>query len=276
MSEDEVFTVKQALKFFPGTTERTLRALLRKHGIGCETTRGKISLTMADIRMLRQKCRLKSTNAQEAHTGNALEPCLEFTSHVTALELTDFAEAEHKRITLENKIRQEAIFGKELEATFDDACVRYIKDRAAPLRAQMNRNLQVILKEAGHWKLREITPAMVRSLAVKLFPDCKPQSRNANAITPISAVLGHAHQCGMCGPIRIKRFKIVDERIASPADSDWIDAFMRHAPLRIAAFELFCFTTAARPQEACNLRPDQLHLDEGIARGGITKNGKAP
>ena len=82
---------------------------------------------------------------------------------------------------------------------------------------------------------------MVRSLAVKLLPDCKPQSRNANAITPISAVLGHAHQCGMCGPIRIKRFKIVDERIASPADSDWIDAFMRHAPLKIAAFELFLF-----------------------------------
>ena len=71
-----------------------------------------------------------------------------------SLGTSDFAEAEHKQITLENKIRQEAIFGKESEATFDDACVRYIKDRAAPLRAQMNRNLQVILKEAGHWKLR--------------------------------------------------------------------------------------------------------------------------
>lgn len=49
---------------------------------------------------------------------------------------------------------------------------------------------------------------------------------------------------------------------------------MRHAPARVAAFALFCYTTASRPQEACNLRPEHLYLDEGMAIGDVTKNGK--
>jgi integrase len=120
----------------------------------------------------------------------------------------------------------------------------------------MSAFLQPIIRNIGPTKLRDITPA------------------NTLVLNPISAVINHAHQHGLCAPIRIKRFMEEDARIARPIDREWLDQFMRHAPARTAAFALFCFTTGARPQEACNLRPDQLKLDKRIGESDQTKNGK--
>jgi hypothetical protein len=191
-----------------------------------------------------------------------------------SLGLSDYALASHECAKLQLRLERERVYGKEAETTFADACIRYIQDHPPPSAKQVIGNLKPIIKEIGDTKLRTISPQMVRSLAIRMMPHCKPQSRNTSVIIPISAVLGHAHQCDMCGPVRIRRFPTRDERIARPIDQEWLRAFMKHAPQRVAAFAFFCYSTASRPQEACNLRPEHLRLDEGIAIGDVTKNGK--
>ena len=190
--------------------------------------------------------------------------------------VSDYALAEDIANQLESKILKRSIYGPEADATFPDACIGYFADHPIQGRKppQINRLLVSIIKAWNKMLLRDITSQKARSLAIRLLPNCKPQSRNAAVITPISAVMGWAHQAELCGPIRIKRFDVVDERIAETIDREWLAAFMRHASDRVAGFALFCFTTGARPQEACNLRPDQLRLGEGKAIGGVTKNGK--
>jgi integrase len=138
----------------------------------------------------------------------------------------------------------------------------------------MSAILAPIIEEIGTVKLRDITPVMVKGLARKLYPNAKPQSLNTLVLSPVSAVMNAGHQHGLCAPIKIKRFPAKDVRIARAIDREWLDHFMRHADPHLAAFALFCFTTAARPNEACALRPDQLDLEHAIALSDATKNGK--
>jgi integrase len=193
-----------------------------------------------------------------------------------SLGVSDKALAEHKAVQLQTKLLHDSVHGPHSKATFGDACLQYFEDNPVKdgERSQMSAWLKPIIAAIGDVKLRNITPVMARSLAKKLNPHYKPQSLNTNVLAPISAVVNNAHQHGLCGPIKIKRFTAEDARIARPIDRDWLDRFMAHAPARLAAFALFQFTTGSRPQEACNLRPDQLNLDKGIGASGKTKNGK--
>jgi integrase len=93
-------------------------------------------------------------------------------------------------------------------------------------------------------------------------------------LCPLSAMINVAHQHGLCPPIRIKRFKVKDERIARPIDEKWLRQFMQHAEPHLAAFALFAFQTGARPNECCNLRPEMLDLEQGVGISDSTKNGK--
>jgi integrase len=138
----------------------------------------------------------------------------------------------------------------------------------------MSANLAPIIKEIGAVRLRDITPVTVKGLARKLYPNVKPQSLNTLVLAPVSAVMNAAHQHGLCAPIKIKRFSAKNVRIARAIDRDWLDQFMRHADPHLAALALFQFTTGARPNEACALRPDQLDLERGVALSDATKNGK--
>lgn len=193
-----------------------------------------------------------------------------------SLRTSDRALAEHAANKIESRILREAILGKSAEATFANACARYFEDH--PIRKsgrdQMSAFLAPIIKELGAVRLIELTPGQVRAAAKRLYPDWKPQSLNTAVIAPVSAVVNHAHQFGWCPPMRIRRFPEKDVRIRKAVTREWLDEFMRHASPHVAAFALFCFTTGARPQEACNLRPEQIDLARGLACSDETKNGK--
>jgi integrase len=135
------------------------------------------------------------------------------------------------------------------------------------------RHFSPLVKELGETRLSEITPGQIKALAKRLYPHYKPQSLNTAVIAPCAAAINGAHQQGLCGPIRIKRFAVKDERIARPIDREWIDAFMANASPHLAAFALFQFTTGARTNEACKLRPQDVDLDQARAEGP-TKNGR--
>jgi integrase len=186
------------------------------------------------------------------------------------------ASAEYACAQLQAKLEREAIYGKEAEATFYDACGRYFEDHPIPKgkRDQMSAFLVPIIRELRKVRLRDITPGLVKATARKLYPHWKPQSLNTAVLCPIQAVVNNAHQHGWCPPIRIKKFKVRDARLQRPIDEDWLCAFMGAASPHVAALALFMFETAARPKEACLLRPDQLDLKNGIGWSDETKNGK--
>jgi integrase len=159
----------------------------------------------------------------------------------------------------EEEARREraATYGVEHEATFAEACIQYLEQQA-PSR----HYLEPIIKKLGDMRLAKLKPGHVRALAKLLYPGCKPQTWNRQVIVPISAVLNHAHDLGMCPPVRIKRFPSQDEQVKQAIDREWLDRFRAHASPRLAAYALFLHTTAARPTEALRLRPQDLDLDK--------------
>lgn len=175
-----------------------------------------------------------------------------------------------KKAEEEARRQRASIYGIEHEATFAEACIQYLKDQA-PTR----HYLTPIIHSLGKLKLAQIKPGAVRSLAKQLYPNAKPQTWNRQVLVPVSAVINFAHDLGMCGPIRIKRFAPEDEAIRRAIDRDWIDQFRAHAVTPyIAAYALFLHTTAARPTEACRLDPKDLDLDNRYGVSSIkTKTG---
>jgi hypothetical protein len=170
----------------------------------------------------------------------------------------------------EARLQRAAIYGIANEATFSEACIQYLENQA-PSR----HFLIPIIKAIGDERLANIKPGHIRAIAKKLYPHCKPQTWNRQVIVPVSAVMNHAHDLGMCSPVRIKRFPAEDEIIKKAIDRDWIDQFRAHATTPyIAAYALFLHTTAARPTEAVRLRPHDLDLDKRHGHSAVkTKTG---
>lgn len=169
----------------------------------------------------------------------------------------------------EARLWRAATYGAENEATFADACILYLKHQAPK-----NHYLTRIIPKLGKTKLGRITSGHVRILAMELYPNAKPQTRNRQVLAPISAVMHFAHDLGL-GPLtRIKRFAPVDEKVKRAVDRAWIDQFRAHAGPHMAACALFLHTTAARTGEALLLRPQELDLANatGWSRKA-TKNG---
>ena len=177
--------------------------------------------------------------------------------------------AAHLKAQNETRLLRAEIYGSDAEASFADAYILYHK-----LGKDPRGYLAPILKKIGRLKLRDVTPAKVKAIARELHPNAKPQSWNRYTIVPVSAVINHAHQHGLCPPIRIKRFPPKDQRRRTPVTREWIDQFRKHATTpHIAAYALFMFTTAARPTEAMKLRPSHFDFDKRYGVSEPTKTG---
>ncbi len=179
--------------------------------------------------------------------------------------------AERTKAELEAKLQRESLYGPAAEATFADACVRYLSERE---RSKFDRKrLAAILRKIGRMRLAQITPGKIKALACELHPGLKPQSLNREVIIPARAVINHAHFHGLCGPIKIDGFRAEGEKQQQAVDWEWIDRFREHAPPHLGALALLMFTTAARPKEALSLTPGDLDLDKNIGLVGRTKQG---
>lgn len=181
----------------------------------------------------------------------------------------DPAHAERIRAETEARAEREALYGQAAEATFADAYLRY---HAA---GKPRRYLGPIVKALGRRRLADIMPGDLKALALKLYPHAKGNTRNRSVIGPARAVINHAAELGLCVHMRVRGFKS-PKVIRTAVDREWIDAVRAHAinPY-IAAFVLFCFTTAARAGEALLLAPEHVDLTRRKAISAKpTKNGQ--
>jgi integrase len=173
----------------------------------------------------------------------------------------------------EDRERRLFLIGEEArQLTFNDALLLY---EPTP---QMAEALIPIAQELGGKLVREITPAMVRDLGKKLYPNNCTDHWRRWVITPARAVINNGHDLkgALCPPIKIKGYS-EDERVAQdkarkkasrlerrPGDWDWLLAFREHAPPRCAALALFMFATGARIGQAVQMHPEKhLRLQQG-------------
>jgi hypothetical protein len=172
----------------------------------------------------------------------------------------------------EDKERRLFLIGEEArQLTFNDALLLYDPT------PQMAEALIPIAAELGEKLVKHITPAMIRDLGPKLYPNNCTDYWRRWVITPARAVIIHGHDMkgALCPPIRIKGYS-EEERVAQdkkrkkasrlerrPGDWEWLLRFREHAAPRPAALALLMYVTGARVGQAIRMHPkEHLKLQE--------------
>lgn len=145
-----------------------------------------------------------------------------------------------------------------MEKTFAEAVASYVEHGGE------RRYLDDIVREIGGISLHKIVPFDIKALAKTLFPDHANSSLNRMIITPVSAVVNHAHQRGWGPVIRIRRFQVNRPPPKKAASQGWLHAFVRQCHKdqlpHVAALVLFMSQTGARVSEAIALEWPDVNL----------------
>lgn len=172
----------------------------------------------------------------------------------------------------EDRERRRFLLGEEHVLTFADAVMLY---DAEP---QMAEYLAPLVVELGHLRVKDVSPALIRSLGPKLYPMNATDTWRRWVITPARAVINNAHDLGKCAPIVVKGYT-AEERIEQderrgkqsrierkPGSWEWLLRFREHARPYHSALALFMFATGARVGQAVEMHPKRhLKLQEGKA-----------
>ncbi|MCV0427046.1 MAG: tyrosine-type recombinase/integrase [Roseibium sp.] len=124
--------------------------------------------------------------------------------------------------------------------------------------------------------ISDITPTMVRNLGPAISPFNSTETWHKQIVTPVRAVINHAHDLGKCEAISIKGYPET-ERLKQdqkrgkpsrqekvPGDWDWLLRFRQHTDLRFGLLAQFMFETAARISQALAITPNDLDLGNCI------------
>lgn len=151
--------------------------------------------------------------------------------------------------------------------TFAQAAMMY---RAA---SKSDRFLRAI---EDHWRdtpVKAITGAAIRQSAITLYPTAGPATRNRQAIVPTQAIINHAASHELCPYIRVGRFPVI-RKAKTPADWEWVQAFMAHATKpNLAALACMMFLTGARISQALAVKWSDVDFRSRKVRIAATAKG---
>lgn len=147
---------------------------------------------------------------------------------------------------------------RSFNKTFTEAAASYAEHGGE------SKYLPKLVAEIGDLQLDAIIPFDIKQLALRIYPDQSNSTRNRSVITPVSAVLNHAHERGWGPVIRLRRFK-VDRPVRRRAASQlWIHEFTRQCDRdglpHVAALVIFMSQTGARVSEAIDLKWSDFDL----------------
>jgi Phage integrase family. len=161
-----------------------------------------------------------------------------------------------------------------LDKTFADAAESYVRHGGE------GKYLPRIVEDFGHRALADIVPPEIVQLAKRLLPEQSNSSRNRMVITPVGAVLNHAHQMGWSPLVKVRRFKTEAPLRKKAASQLWIHAFIRQCDKdqlpHLAALVLFMSQTGARVSEAIELTWGDVDLKMRTAVLRKVKMGRSP
>jgi integrase len=182
--------------------------------------------------------------------------------------VADRSAAEAIRAQREWDCVQASIFGRKATATFLEAAVSYLEAGGE------KRFMEPLLQHFGALPLANIDQGAIDRAAKLLYPKGAPGTLNRHVYTPVSAVLKHAAQRGMCDHRPIERPTQPKGRIRwlTPAEADrLIDASSAH----LRPLVILLFYTGARLSEALYLDWRQVDLNRQEVQFLETKNGDA-
>lgn len=180
------------------------------------------------------------------------------------------ADAEAIRVKVEAELEERHIYGPEAVTTFTQAADMYLdaggqaKYLAKPVKFFQGK------------KLHEIGQLEIDAGARWAYPDAKPSTVNRHWYTPVSAVLTHAADLGLCEHRRIRRPKGHDKwtkfRWLWPEE---VQRVWDIAPPHVRVIlDLYC-GTGIRESEGITLDWDSVWLQLGQAQLDDTKNGES-
>ena len=108
---------------------------------------------------------------------------------ISVYESTGIANREAAELILtvrSKEVLDESIFGRKVNATFDQAAESYLSGGGSP------RFLSALRKHLGPKHLRKLRQNDINAVALKLHPDATPETRNRQCYTPFIAVWNHA------------------------------------------------------------------------------------
>jgi integrase len=186
-----------------------------------------------------------------------------------SLGVRDPDQAEEQKAKLETRLWQRHNYGEEAVRTFEEAALSYMKQGGE------RRYIPKVLKHLKGRKLGSIKPAELRQMAIEIYPNASPATRNRQAIIPARAVINHGHDLGWCGPIKVKQFDVPRSRKNRPVDRAWLDTFLAESDAsglpHLSACVLFMHQNAARVSEAINVLGEHTDLQERVILLAKTK-----
>lgn len=191
-----------------------------------------------------------------------------------SLGTSDKAIAEIKVDAIEREARERAILGdrapKPSEKLTFAAAVKLYDPQIADAKYLMK-----VVPHLGDKKLIDITATEIRELGRKIYPNNSTDTWQRQVITPVRAVIMHAHGLGKGPAISIKGYTKKERqeqdrrrgrqgrREKTPGSWPWILAFRAEANPYQSALALFMFTTGARITQSVLIEPRDLDLPNG-------------
>lgn len=189
--------------------------------------------------------------------------------------------------SIESAARKRRILGPDAPRPEDELTFNAALELYHPSQADA-RYLMPIVKKIGTHRVRDITPASVRSLARQLYPAASSDTWQRQVLTPVRSVINNAHEMGKCPPIRIKAFdkkERVKQDVARgtqsrvpkvPGSWPWVLAFCAVADPRDAALAYFMFRHGYRVgQSVAMTRSKDMDLSAGRVRVHASKGHPA-
>lgn len=184
---------------------------------------------------------------------------------------TDRRAAQRFKVNLEQRLldTQKVITAENM--TFSDAVARY-KD-ARELSKNEERYVDALDDEMGDLYVNAIVPTNITKAANKLYPKCKPQTKNRQAIRPALAILHHAHEDGMAPYIVCKGFKEDDpERPIIPVELGRIIVEQADGDLKVLILTLVY--QGWRITETLSTKLENVDFDKLRVRRFVAKSRK--
>ena len=182
--------------------------------------------------------------------------------------LTDREAAEAARAKREWQLQQGSVFGPRAVATFLEAAVSYMEAGGE------TRFMEPILKEMGRIKLADVDQRMLDTVARRIYSTAASSTLNRQFYTPVSAVLRHGHERGLCERRVINRPRQPKGRIRHITLGE-ADGLIAAASPHLRPLLVFLLYTGARLSEALYLSWSQVDLSRSHVSFVKTKNGEA-
>lgn len=164
-----------------------------------------------------------------------------------------------------------AVYGAKEELTFKEAAKLYLAKNANDLKL-----VNALVAKWGNRRVASIISGEVTDLAIELYPQGMPSTRNRNVIAPVSAIINHAAKRGKAHFIRLELFKVT-RPIKQAGSKEWLALFQAacktdNLPF-LSAIARFMFETGARLGQTVALNFKHLNLQKAEAELSTRKTG---